>query len=82
MITTAKFNDREPYAYLKEVLQRLTNGHRASRARRPPPLDLDALHMTRVQGVDAYVSDRTGTQSKRPIRRRQGARPPPFTRFP
>ena len=31
LITTAKLNDREPYAYLKDVLDRLTNGHPASR---------------------------------------------------
>lgn len=27
LITTAKLNDREPYAYLKDVLDRMTNGH-------------------------------------------------------
>ena len=31
LITTAKLNDREPYAYLKDVLERMTNGHSASR---------------------------------------------------
>ena len=31
LITTAKLNDREPYAYLKDVLDRMTNGHPASR---------------------------------------------------
>jgi transposase len=31
LITTAKLNDREPYAYLKDVLERMTNGHPASR---------------------------------------------------
>jgi transposase len=31
LITTAKLNDREPYAYLKDVLDRVTNGHPASR---------------------------------------------------
>ncbi len=29
LITTAKLNDREPYAYLKDVLDRMTNGHPA-----------------------------------------------------
>jgi len=27
LITTAKLNDREPYAYLKDILDRMTNGH-------------------------------------------------------
>jgi hypothetical protein len=31
LITTAKLNDREPYAYLKDVLDRMTNGQPASR---------------------------------------------------
>jgi transposase len=31
LITTAKLNDREPYAYLKDVLERMTNSHPASR---------------------------------------------------
>ena len=31
LITTAKLNDREPYAYLKDVLERMTNGHPANR---------------------------------------------------
>ena len=31
LITTAKLNDREPYAYLKDVLERMTNGHPTSR---------------------------------------------------
>jgi transposase len=30
LITTAKLNNREPYAYLKDILERLTNGHPAS----------------------------------------------------
>jgi transposase len=31
LITTAKLNDREPYTYLKDVLDRMTNGHPANR---------------------------------------------------
>ncbi len=31
LISTAKLNDREPYAYLKDVLERMTNGHPVSR---------------------------------------------------
>ncbi|MEA2909878.1 MAG: transposase [Bradyrhizobium sp.] len=31
LITTAKLNNREPYAYLKHVLERMTNGHPANR---------------------------------------------------
>jgi hypothetical protein len=31
LITTAKLNNREPYAYLKDVLERLTNGHPVTR---------------------------------------------------
>jgi transposase len=31
LIATARLNDREPYAYLKDVLERMTNGHPASR---------------------------------------------------
>lgn len=27
LITTAKLNDVEPYAYLKDVIKRMTNGH-------------------------------------------------------
>lgn len=30
LITTAKLNDREPYAYLKDVLERMTNGYQAT----------------------------------------------------
>lgn len=30
LIATARLNDREPYAYLKDVLERMTNGHPAS----------------------------------------------------
>jgi transposase len=30
LVTTAKLNDREPYAYLKDVLDRMTNRHPAS----------------------------------------------------
>jgi hypothetical protein len=29
LITTAKLNDREPYAYLKDFLERMANGHPA-----------------------------------------------------
>jgi transposase len=28
LITTAKLNDVEPFAHLKDVLQRMSNGHR------------------------------------------------------
>jgi transposase len=31
LVTTAKLNDREPYAYLKDVLDRMSNGHPANR---------------------------------------------------
>jgi transposase len=31
LITTAKLNDVEPFAYLKDVLERMSNGHPASR---------------------------------------------------
>ncbi len=31
LIATAKLNDVEPYAYLKDVLERMTNGHPANR---------------------------------------------------
>ncbi len=31
LIATAKLNDVEPYAYLKDVLERMTNGHPMSR---------------------------------------------------
>jgi hypothetical protein len=31
LTATAKLNDRKPYAYLKEVLERMTNDHPASR---------------------------------------------------
>ena len=30
LIATAKLNDREPYAYLKDILERMTNGHPAN----------------------------------------------------
>lgn len=35
LIATSKLNNVEPYAYLKDVLERMTNGH--------PARDLDAL---------------------------------------
>ena len=31
VIAAARLSDREPYAYLKDVLERMTNGHPASR---------------------------------------------------
>jgi hypothetical protein len=31
LIATARLNDVEPYAYLKDVLERMTNGHPMSR---------------------------------------------------
>ena len=31
LITTCKLNDVEPYAYLRDVLQRMIEGHPASR---------------------------------------------------
>ena len=31
LITTAKLNDREPYAYLKDLLERLSRGHPMAR---------------------------------------------------
>ena len=31
LIATAKLNNVEPYAWLRDVLQRMTDGHRASR---------------------------------------------------
>lgn len=31
LVATARLNDREPYAYLKDILDRMTNGHPASR---------------------------------------------------
>jgi hypothetical protein len=31
LITTAKLNDVEPFAYLKDVLRRMSNGHPMSR---------------------------------------------------
>ena len=31
LITTAKLNDVEPFAYLKDVLERMSNGHPMSR---------------------------------------------------
>ena len=31
LLATAKLNDIEPYAYLKDVLERMTNGHPANR---------------------------------------------------
>jgi hypothetical protein len=40
-IATAKLNDVEPFAYLKDVLERKSNEHPMSPARRPPPLELD-----------------------------------------
>ncbi len=31
LLATAKLNDVEPYAYLKDVLERMTHGHPANR---------------------------------------------------
>ena len=31
LLTTAKLNDVEPFAYLKDVLERMSNGHPMSR---------------------------------------------------
>ena len=31
VIAATRLSDREPYAYLKDVLKRMTNGHPASR---------------------------------------------------
>jgi transposase len=57
LITTAKLNDVEPFAYLRDVLERLSNGH-DERPRRPAPLELGAgTHrsgLTQVSEMDAY----------------------------
>ena len=36
-MTTAKFNEVEPFTYLKDVLERLTEGHPKSRVDEPLP---------------------------------------------
>jgi transposase len=46
LIATAKLNNVEPYAWLRDVLQRMTDGHPASR--------LDELLPWYVSGMDAY----------------------------
>jgi hypothetical protein len=41
-ITTAKLNDVEPFAYLEDELERMSNGHPKSRLDRPLALELAA----------------------------------------
>jgi hypothetical protein len=40
LITTAKLNDVEPFAYLKDLHERMSNGHPASRLERSSALEL------------------------------------------
>ena len=40
LITTAKLNDVEPFAYLQDVLERMSDGHPDQPPRRPPALEL------------------------------------------
>ena len=56
-IATAKLNDVEPFAYLKDVLERMTNGHPDEPARRAAPVELgpaESRRLTHVSGMDAY----------------------------
>ena len=70
LLATAKLNDVEPFAYLKDVLERMSNGHPMSRLddllpwnwkpARPPQPD-------HVSGMDAY--GRAATFESRGLRR-------------
>jgi hypothetical protein len=40
-IATAKLNGVEPFAYLRDVLERMSNGHPMSRLDDPAALELD-----------------------------------------
>ncbi len=43
LIATAKLNGVEPFAYLKDVLERMTNGHPMRLIDELPPLELEAV---------------------------------------
>jgi transposase len=57
LITTAKLNNVEPFAYLRDVLERLSNGHAMS-ALDDLLLELGAVSrcsgLTQVSEMDAY----------------------------
>jgi hypothetical protein len=58
LISTAKLNDVEPFAYLKDVLERMSNGHPIEPPRRPPAVELEPVKhpdLTYVSGMDAYL---------------------------
>jgi transposase len=57
LIATAKLNNVEPFAWLKDVLQRLTDGHPASRLDELLPWNWQPIKrqdLSHVQGMDAY----------------------------
>ena len=58
LITTAKLNGVEPYAYLKDVLERMSSGHSMAGIDGAVPLKLAAQthqNLTDVSGMDAYL---------------------------
>ena len=58
LLATAKLNDVEPFAYLKDVLERLSNGHPMSRLDDLLPWNRasTSCRSTHVSGMHAYAS--------------------------
>ena len=57
LLATAKLNDVEPFAYLSDVLERMSNGHPMSRLDDLLPWNwaqLKGRSLTHVSGMDAY----------------------------
>ena len=57
MLATAKLNNVEPFAYLKDVLECLSNGHPMSRLDELLPWNWAPAKggsLTHVSGMDAY----------------------------
>jgi IS66 C-terminal element len=53
VIAAARLSDREPYAYLKDVLERMTNGHPAGRLDDLLPWNGNLVPAD-MRGMDAY----------------------------
>ena len=61
LLATAKLNDVEPFAYLKDVLERLSDGHPMSRLDDLLPWNWTAERrgLTHVSGMDGYGIDKS-----------------------
>lgn len=54
LIEAAKLNRVEPYACLKDALERMSNGHTMNLHRRPSALELEALKRHRMTACEEW----------------------------